>query len=99
MSSALPWGGAAHSDRLMQGNSGGRSPGVVFLFYLLTLIPIALAYLARFAFNSELAFVVVLGAGACAGVAIYRSAMRSAVAWAVAGREKLLAELSRGAGP
>ena len=90
---------AANAERLMQGNSGGRSPGVVFLLYMLTLIPIALAYLARFAFNSEIAFLLVLGAAAAGGVVLYRNAMQSAVAWATAKREQLLAELSKGGGP
>jgi ABC-2 type transport system permease protein len=84
---------------MMQANAGGRSAGVVFLFYLLTLVPIALAYLARYAFDSEIAFAVILAAAAFGGVVLYRAATDSAALWATANREKLLAELSKGAGP
>ena len=58
-----------------------------------------LAYLARFAFASELAFYVVLAMAAAIGGAVYWIAMESAASTALMRREAILQELSKGDGP
>jgi ABC-2 type transport system permease protein len=60
---------------------------------------VVLAYLARYAFGSELAFWGVLAFAAMLGAAFYWIAMDSAVNTALRRRELLLVELGRGEGP
>jgi ABC-2 type transport system permease protein len=79
---------------------GGRGvQGLLFLIYPLALLPVGLAYLARYAFDSEIAFALILAGSAALGVAIYYMAMESAVRAAEARREKIMADLSTGEGP
>jgi len=80
-------------ERMSQ--AGGRGmQGFLFLIYPLTLIPVALAYLARYAFDSELMFALVLAIAAIGGAALYGMALRSAISEAVLKRERIVAELS-----
>src|SRR5262249_28943062 len=82
-------------ERIAQG--GGRGvQGFLFLIYPLALLPVALAYIARYAFDSELIFALVLAVSAIGGAALYAMAMRSAIHEALLKREKILAELSSG---
>jgi hypothetical protein len=60
---------------------------------------VALAYLGRFAFDSEVAFWGVLGFGALLGGVVYWIALESAVRLAGERREQLLAVLSAREGP
>jgi ABC-2 type transport system permease protein len=84
------------AERATQGaRGGGRFQSLIFLFYPVTLLPVFLAYLARYAFDSELAFVLVLGLAAVIGGVLYGIAMESAVSSAYRRREAILAELSR----
>jgi ABC-2 type transport system permease protein len=86
-------------ERVSHGGTSRSFNGLMFLLYPLTMIPVALAYLARYAFDSEIAFVVVLGAAAALGVTVYHFSMESAVKTASVDRESILQELSRGDGP
>jgi ABC-2 type transport system permease protein len=86
-------------ERVSHGGTSRSFNGLMFLLYPLSMIPVALAYLAEYAFDSEIAFVVVLGAAAALGVAVYRLSMESAVKTAAIERESILQELSRGDGP
>lgn len=86
-------------ERASQGGGANRMQGLLFLVYPLALLPIALAYLARYGLDSELAFYLVLAFAAAFGVAVYWVAMESACDTARARRETILAELSRTAGP
>lgn len=63
------------------------------------MLPVFLAFLARYALDSQTAFYVTLALAAALGVAVYWMAMESAVAAAGKRRETILAELSGGAGP
>jgi ABC-2 type transport system permease protein len=90
---------AAHPERVSQGGSSGRLQGLVFLLFPLTLLPVFLAYLARYAFDSNLAFALVLALAAILGAALYGMAMESAVSNVVRQREQFLGELSKGDGP
>ena len=61
--------------------------------------PIALAFLARYAFESETAFFLVLALDAVLGVIVYRLALESAVEAADQMKEKMIAALSTADGP
>lgn len=83
-------------ERATQGARGGaRFQGLIFLLYPVTMLPVFLAYLARYAFDSQLAFVLVLAVAATIGGILYALAMESAVNTARQRRESILAELSR----
>ena len=87
------------AQRVSGGGGGGRTQGVLFLLYPLALLPVFLAYLARYAFDNQTVFYGILAVAAALGVAIYWMAMESAVSAARSRRETILAELSRGEGP
>jgi ABC-2 type transport system permease protein len=86
-------------ERVSQGGASGRFQGLVFLAYPVALLPVFLAYLARYALRSEIAFVVVLALAGVLGAGIYYMAMESAAHTATARREKIIQELSRQSGP
>ena len=86
-------------ERVAQGGSSRSLNGLMFLLYPLSLAPVALAYLAEFALDSEIAFAVVMLIAAAVGAIVYRQCMQSAVATASTDREAILQELSRGDGP
>jgi ABC-2 type transport system permease protein len=85
--------------RVSAGGGAGRTQGVLFLLYPVALLPVFLAYLARYAFDNQVVFYGILAFAAALGVAIYWMAMESAVLAARNRRETILAELSRGEGP
>jgi ABC-2 type transport system permease protein len=64
-----------------------------------TFAPILLAYLARYAFDSQAALFGVLGLDAVVGLIVYRVALDSAVRTADLTRESMIAALSTGDGP
>jgi ABC-2 type transport system permease protein len=82
-----------------QGGAAQRFQALIFVFYPLALIPVFLAYLARYAFDSQMAFLIILAVAAVVGAIVYWIAMESAVVTAQKRREQILAELSRGEGP
>jgi ABC-2 type transport system permease protein len=86
-------------ERVSQGGAAGRFQALIFLLYPLALLPVALAYLARYAFESETVFAAVLAVAAAIGGALYWIALDSAVAAAGKRREALIQELSQGEGP
>lgn len=85
-------------ERVSQG--GGRSfQGFLFLIYPVALLPVGLAYLAKYSFDSEIMFALVLALAAILGAAFYWVALDSAISLAAARREQLIAELSTSEGP
>ena len=86
-------------ERVSHGGTSRSFNGLMFLLYPLSMIPVALAYLAEYAFDSEIAFAVILGLAGAIGFAVYRLSMESAVKTAASEREAILQELSRGDGP
>jgi ABC-2 type transport system permease protein len=90
---------ASNPERVSQGGTSGRMQGLIFLLFPLTLIPAGFAYLARYAFDSDAAFVVILILAATLGIAVYRMAMESAVRTVTLRREQFIADLSSGEGP
>jgi ABC-2 type transport system permease protein len=87
------------SERVAQGGSAGRSQAFMLFVYPLALLPIGLAYGARYAFDSELAFYALLVFAAGLGALIYWLALDSAVNAAELRREQIITELSRSEGP
>ena len=86
-------------ERVSQGGASGRFQGLIFLLYPFALLPVFLAYVARYAFQSETVFVVSMTIAAILGATLYFMAMESAAATAVTRREQILQELSKGDGP
>jgi ABC-2 type transport system permease protein len=86
-------------ERASQGGSANRLQGFLFLVYPVALLPVLLAYLARYAFDSTLAFYLVLAFAALLGAAIYWISMDSAVHAARTRREAIIEALSKGGGP
>jgi ABC-2 type transport system permease protein len=86
-------------ERVSQGGAAGRFQTLVLIFYPLAIAPVALAYLARYAFDSELAFGLVLALAVVVGGMVYKLALNSAVATAGRRREAILQTLSAGEGP
>jgi ABC-2 type transport system permease protein len=90
---------ALSPERVSQGGGGHKAQVLVMVFYPVALLPVVLAYIARYALESELAFAAVLGLAAAIGAMLYWIAMESAVQAASKLRQNLVAELSKGEGP
>jgi ABC-2 type transport system permease protein len=86
-------------SQVSQGGASGRFQALVVLLYPVSLVPVFLAYLARYAFNSELVFCLVLAFAAAIGAVLYWVAMDSAVHTAIKRRERIVQDLSTGDGP
>jgi ABC-2 type transport system permease protein len=86
-------------ERVSQGGASSRFQGLIFLLYPVALLPVALAYLARYAFDSEIAFLALLTLAAIGGGVFYTTAMESSVSTAKKRREDIVRELSKGEGP
>ena len=86
-------------SQVSQGGASGRFQALVILLYPLSLIPVFLAYLARYAFDSQIAFTLVLAFAAVIGGILYWIAMDSAVNTAVRKRERIVQDLTTGEGP
>jgi ABC-2 type transport system permease protein len=84
-----PWGASGRKQRAF----------LLLPIFAVVLAPIGLAYLARYAFDSQAAFYGVLGFVALLGVAVYWIAMESAVAAAEAKKETFLQTLTGSDGP
>ena len=97
--SSVQYPRALTPERVSQGGASGRFQGLIFILYPLALIPVALAYLARYAFESEALFAVTLAVAAAIGLVIYRESMKSALETVAKRREKILQDLSKGDGP
>jgi ABC-2 type transport system permease protein len=86
-------------ERVSQGGSASRFQALIMLLYPVSLVPVLLAYVARYAFNSEVAFYLVLAFAAAVGAALYWIAMESAVSTATHHRERIIRDLSNADGP
>jgi len=86
-------------ERVSHGGASSRLQALVFVFYPFALLPIFLAYLARYAFRSELMFYAALALAAVIGGVLYWIAMESSISAATRRREFILQELSKGEGP
>lgn len=81
-----------------RGRGSGKAGGWLMLVYLVVAPAAVLAHLARYAFDSELAFFAVLGAAFLIAVLTYIVTFDSAMEAADKGRERFLAALSEGEG-
>jgi ABC-2 type transport system permease protein len=90
---------ALKPERVSQGGASSRFQALVFILYPLALIPVAMAYLAQYALDSEWAFGITLALAAALGAFVYRLGLDSAVETATRQRERMLADLSGGEGP
>jgi ABC-2 type transport system permease protein len=86
-------------ERVSQGGASGRFQALIMLLYPLSLLPVLLAYAARYGFASDVAFYLVLAFAAAVGGSLYWIAMESAVSTAVKHRERILHDLSNAGGP
>lgn len=97
--SSVQYPRALTPERVSQGGASSRFQALVFILYPIALLPVFLAYLARYALDSETVFVVVLALAAVLGGVLYWLGMESAVKTVAAKRERILTDLSRGEGP
>jgi ABC-2 type transport system permease protein len=90
---------AVNPVKAMKTAAQSRSQALLMLGFPLTLIPIALAYLARYAFDTEWAFFGVLFFDGVVGVLVYLYSMQSALKAASDRREQIIRALASGEGP
>jgi ABC-2 type transport system permease protein len=90
---------AMNPERVGRGGSSGFSQALVVLIFPVAGFPLLLAYLGRYAFESDFVFIGLLGFAAVLGVIVYWIAMDSAVVAANRRREQIVGELSRSEGP
>ena len=86
-------------SKSFRNNATGRVQAMMLLVYPLASIPTGLAYLARWAFDSEAAFFAVIAFDLAIGAVLYRIALDSAVRAAERMKERMVAALSEGTGP
>ena len=86
-------------ERVSQSGGGNRAQALVMMLYPVVLMPVILAYIARYAFDSQAVFSLVLSIAAAIAAIFYWLAMDSAVKAASARRQSIIEELSRGDGP
>jgi ABC-2 type transport system permease protein len=79
-------------------NQGSRVQWMALVAFPVACLPVAIAYLARFAFNSEAGFFGVLIVFGSAGVYAYSLAIETAARYGVLDRERIIGALSRQAG-
>jgi ABC-2 type transport system permease protein len=97
--SSVKYPRALSAERVSQGGGSNRAQALVMLLYPVVLLPVILAYIARFAFDSQTAFTLVMSFAAAIAAVFYWLAMDSAVKAASENRQTILQELSRGDGP
>ncbi len=90
---------AVNPVKAMKTTAQSRSQALMMLAFPLTLVPVVLAYLARYAFDTEWAFFGVLLFGGVVGVLVYFYSMQSALKTAEDRREQIIGALSSGEGP
>jgi ABC-2 type transport system permease protein len=90
---------AVNPVKAMKTAASSRAQALLMLAFPITLAPVALAYLARYAFNTEWAFFGVLIVGGVIGVLVYLYSMQSALRAAADRREQIIRALSSGEGP
>ena len=86
-------------DSSMRTRSAGGTQVLLLFLYPVVFLPAALAYFARWAFDSQLAFFGVLAVMAAIGIVVYFVALESTVEQAQLKREAMVTSLSAGQGP
>jgi ABC-2 type transport system permease protein len=86
-------------DQSWRRSSAGGVQATLIFIYLLVAAPIALAYGARFAFDTHVAFYAVIAFDLLLGLVVYSLAMESTLQAASLRKEEIITALSRGEGP
>ena len=89
---------ASNPGQSWRNASNAKSGFLMLLIYPLFAVPVALAYLARYAFETQLAFAAVLGISFVLAMIVYWVALDSATEIATRQKEPMLAALSQGEG-
>jgi ABC-2 type transport system permease protein len=90
---------AMDPEKVTQGGSTRSMNAFAFFLFPVALLPVALAYWARYVFDSEVIFFTLLGLAAAMGAVVYWIALESAVKTAMLRKEAILNELGRSDGP
>jgi ABC-2 type transport system permease protein len=86
-------------DSSMRSRSAGGAQALLLFLYPVVFLPAALAYFARWAFDSQLAFFGVLAVMGAIGAVAYYVALESTVEFAERKKESMVAALSANQGP
>lgn len=86
-------------NRSMRSTPAGKTQALLLLIYPLASIPVALAYLAEYAFETTWAFYGVMLFNVAIAAVVYSIALETAVDIADRDRERIVATLSKGDGP
>ena len=89
---------AINPAKAMRSGAPGRLQAAMLLLYPVAAGPVLLAYAARYAFDSQAAFFVVLGLSASIGAVVYWVSLESAIGAAERNKERLLTALAQGEG-
>ncbi len=90
---------ALSPEKVTQGG-GSRSLNVILVFcFPIALLPVGLAYWARYVFSSDVVFFALLAVAALLGAVLYWIALGSSVEAALVRRERILNELAKSDGP
>jgi ABC-2 type transport system permease protein len=92
---------AVNPSTQFRSNAAGRVQAMLLVIYPIGFVPVAFAYLARWAVDShpDLAFFGVLAFDAVVGLIAYKIALDSAVRAAEERKEEMITKLSAGEGP
>ena len=90
---------ALSPERVSQGGSNRGTQALLLFLYPVMFLPVILAYVARYAFQSQIAFSLILSLAAAIGLTFYWIALESAVRTASERRQMILEDLSKGGGP
>ena len=90
---------AVNPNRSMRSTPPGKTQALLLVIYPLTAGPVALAYLAEYAFDTVLAFYAVMAFNLVIATVVYAVALDSAIETAQTNREQIVSALSQGDGP
>ncbi len=90
---------AMDPEKVTQGSQARSMNAFAFFLFPVALMPVALAYWGRYAFDSEAVFFLLLALAAALGAVVYWIALESAVHTALDRKESILNELGRSDGP
>lgn len=92
--SSIAYPRAVDPNQMMRNSSGGMVNAMLLLLYPVLSIPISLAYLARWALDSQAAFFAVLAVDLLLAGIIYRVATEAAIEAAEVRKEQMIATLT-----
>ena len=90
---------ASDPSKSFRSGAGRQTQAALMFFFPVTLFPVVLACLARYAFATEWAFAGVLAFCGVLGAVLYSVSMQSAVAAAERRKESIITTLSGGESP